>query len=186
MRRGPGVAAMAGGVLVLAACGGPRADAQTGFAAGDGSYTRIAPAVRVNAQTLTGVDLAGKPLSTAADKGRVLVINVWGSWCAPCRHEAPALVAAAATTTGRASFVGINTRDLTATPAQAFVRAFKVGYPSFYDPTGALLLEIPSLPPQAIPSTIVIDPRGRVAARVLGEVTSATLVGLIDDVAAGR
>ena len=96
-----------------------------------------------------------------------------------------ALVEAAAQLPG-VQFIGINTRDLNPAPAQAFVRAFDIPYPNIYDPDGALLLEFGQLPPKAIPSTLVIDSEGRVAARILGETTASTLVGIIEDVTAAE
>ena len=97
------------------------------------------------------------------------------------------LVAASARTTGTAVFVGLNTRDLDRAAPQAFVRAFEVPYVNLYDPDGALLLKFSGqLPASAIPSTLLVDTKGRVAARILGEVTEATLVGVITDLAAGK
>ena len=128
-----------------------------------------------------------RPIAVSDFAGKVVVVNVWGSWCPPCVEEAPALVAAANRTTAIAQFVGLNTRDSGTAQAQAFVRDFKVPYPNLFDPDGRLLLEFAGqLPPSAIPTTLVVDAEGRIAARVLGEVTEATLVGLIEDVAAGR
>ena len=99
----------------------------------------------------------------------------------------PALVRAANRTAASAQFVGLNTRDSGTAQAQAFVRSYAVPYPNLFDPDGRLLLAFGGqLPPSAIPSTLIVDPQGRIAARVLGEVTEATLVGLVDDVAAGR
>ena len=72
-------------------------------------------------------------------------------------------------------------------PAEAFVRKFKISYPSIYDPTGNVLLSFAGdLPPSAIPSTLVLDSQGRVAVRVLGTITADSLVGMVDDVAAGK
>lgn len=153
----------------------------------DGALTRVAVDKRQAAPVLSGTDLDGKPLSTASFSGKVVVINVWGSWCAPCRHEAPVLVAVAAETAGVAQFVGINTRDLDPAPARAFVRNFAITYPSFYDPDGALLVRLSGqVPPNAVPTTLILDRQGRVAARVIGETTQATLTGLIGDIAAGK
>lgn len=170
------------GALLAGCSDSPSASGDNGFATGDGSYTKVPAADRKAAPTLTGTSLDGKPLSTADSAGKVIVINVWGSWCAPCRHEAPALVAAASRSSSIAAFYGINTRDLDRAPAQAFVRTFGVGWPSFYDPDGQLLLNFTSLPPKAIPSTVIIDRQGRIAARFLGEVTTISLVQAVTQI----
>ena len=186
-RLGAVVWSAAAGASVLAGCSNnPSASEEIGFAQGDGSFTRIPPDKRVKAAVLTGKDLAGKPLTTGGREGRVIVLNVWGSWCGPCRKEAPELVSAAAKLKATTDIIGINTRDNSADTAAAFVRSFKIPYPNFYDPDGALLLELSALPPKAIPSTLVIDAQGRIAARVLGEVTSSTLVSIVNDVVAGK
>ncbi|MGA4506310.1 TlpA family protein disulfide reductase [Propionibacteriaceae bacterium G1746] len=174
-----------GSLAVLAGCqNNPSASSEIGFAQGDGSFTMIEPGKRKPAPVLTGTDLAGKPLTTSTYAGLVLVLNVWGSWCGPCRKEAPELVKAAQQKAGIAQFIGINTRDNSAGTATAFTRSFAIDYPNFYDPTGELLLQLRDLPPSAIPSTLVIDKQGRVAARILGETSASTLTGIIDDVAA--
>lgn len=161
--------------------------AEGGFVSGDGSVTKIAVEEREPAPVLKGVDLDGNELDSASFDGKILVYNVWGSWCAPCRAEAPALVAASDETADSAQFLGINTRDLDTGPAQAFVRTQGIEFPSFYDPQGELLLEFESeVSPNAIPTTIVVDEQGRLAARILGEATEATVVGLVNDIAAGR
>lgn len=172
---------------LLAGCGSAPTSTD-GFVAGDGTLTVLPADRRPPAPVITGTTLDGKPWSSATDaQHRVIVYNVWGSWCAPCRAEAPALVSASERTAGKAVFVGINTRDLDTAAPKAFVRAFGVPYVNLYDPDGALLLEFSGqLPASAIPSTLVVDADGRVAARIIGEITEATLVGLIDDLAAGR
>ena len=164
---------------------GPGQDKSVGFEVGDGSVLVLPVEKRTVAPELAGETLEGDPLSTADYAGKVIVLNVWGSWCAPCRAEAPALVAAAEQMPD-VQFIGINTRDLDPAPAQAFVRAFDLGYPNLYDPDGSLLLGFGQVPPKAIPSTLVIDESGRVAARMLGEVSTATLVGVVEDVAAAQ
>lgn len=175
------------GALLLGGCAAGGKAADGGYVGGDGSLTRVPVADRTAAPVLTGTSLEGTPMSTADLAGKVIVVNVWGSWCPPCRKEAPALAAAASRTADKAAFVGIATRDHDAAPALAFQRQFAVPYRSFHDPDGALLLQLSGqIAPNAIPSTLVIDPQGRVAARVLGEASEATLVGLVDDVAAGR
>ncbi len=180
-------------LLLLAGCsqssgqtpGGDDTDqGAIGFTVGDGTVTIVPPESRVEAPVLEGPSLAddAKRLSTEQYAGRIVVVNVWGSWCAPCRHEAPALVDAAKRLGDDVQFLGLNTRDLTTTPARAFVRRFGIPYPNIFDPDGALLLGFGQLPPKAIPSTIVIDAEGRVAARVIGEVDANTLVGIVEDV----
>lgn len=112
-----------------------------GYVSGDGSITRLAPQERPAAPEIAGTTLDGDQWSSASASGKVLVYNVWGSWCAPCRAEAPALVAASVQTSEQAVFVGLNTRDLDPAAPKAFVRAFKVPYVNLYDPDGALLLK---------------------------------------------
>jgi len=176
----------------LAACGSTGSDpvrnSQAGYVSGDGGVTILSPDQRPDAPIVSGPRLGATDttLETRPEAGKVLVLNVWGSWCAPCREEAPELVAAAARTADRATFIGLNTRDLDPIPAEAFERTFGITYPSIYDPSGKLLLEFSDqLPPSGIPSTLVVDPEGRVAARIIGKTTESTLVGVIDDIAAG-
>ncbi|MFT3970974.1 MAG: TlpA disulfide reductase family protein [Micropruina sp.] len=173
--------------LLLAACTGSGTATEGGFVSGDGTITRVPPDQRTPAPAIDGATLDGKPWSSSSVTDRVLVYNVWGSWCPPCVKEAPALVRAAQRTEKIAQFVGLNTRDASPAQAEAFVREFHVPYPNLFDPGGELVLKFTGqLPLNAIPSTVVVDHQGRIAARVMGEATEATLVGLIEDVAAGR
>jgi thiol-disulfide isomerase/thioredoxin len=161
-----------------------RTGSQTGFIGGQ-SLTQLPPAKRRPAPVITGTALMGdRPLTTADYAGKVIVINVWGSWCAPCRKEAPDLAAASQQTAAVAQFVGLDIRDYDKAPAQAFVRAFHVSYPSIYDPGGTQLVKSTELPPSAIPSTLIIDRKGRIAARVIGVISRTTLVQMINDMAA--
>lgn len=179
-------AAACAAALVLTACGAPAATDQVGFQGGDGTVTIIPDGDRRPAPVLAGETLDGAQISTADFAGRPVVVNVWGSWCAPCRAEAPELVAAHAELGEDVAFLGVNTRDLDAAPALAFERAFGITYPSIFDPDGQLLLGFAQLPPKAIPSTVVIDADGDVAARVLGAVDASTLRGILADVGAVR
>ncbi len=170
--------------LALAACGGAEAtDSGAGFVGGDGSIVVIDSADRVPAPDLTGTTLDGAPFSLANESGEIVVLNVWASWCAPCRAEAPELQEVwNDVQADGVQFVGLNTRDSTLA-AQRFVETMGLTFPSVQDSDGRLqLLFADSLPPQAIPSTLVIDRDGRVAARMLGKVSSATLRGVIDEV----
>lgn len=167
-------------VLGLSACSSAP-ETGAGFVSGDGSVTILDPVQRQLAPEAVGIDLNGDPLKLSDFAGQVVVLNVWASWCAPCRAEAGALEEVALQFDGKGvQFIGLNTRDSQAA-AQAFTRNFGVTYPSLVDTDGRIqLLFNDSLPPQAIPSTIVIDQQGRVAARALGTVTSATLRAMIE------
>jgi thiol-disulfide isomerase/thioredoxin len=194
-----GLALAVAAVLALPACSddpdpsrpGIGSTPEAGFVGGDGTINVIASGERITAPALSGTTVDGKPFDLADDAGKVVVVNVWGSWCPPCRKEAPQLVRAHQRLTSGAkgaqvAFVGIDTRDPSRAAAQAYQRRFSVPYPSVYDPSGTLLLGFAdSLPPSAIPSTLVIDENGRVAARVLGGITAATLEDLVAQVRDG-
>ncbi|MGI3782449.1 MAG: TlpA family protein disulfide reductase [Janthinobacterium lividum] len=187
--------AAVGASLLLAACSDNSADQpsgsanQQGYVGSGGALTRIDPDQRTPGPTVSGVQLGatGKTVSTASYPGKVLVLNVWGSWCTPCRQEAAALQAASVATKADAQFVGINTRDFSPAAPEAFVRVNGVTYPSIFDPSGQSLLQLAGqVPPSAIPSTLVLDRQGRVAIRVLGQVSENTLTDMVAEVAAGR
>jgi thiol-disulfide isomerase/thioredoxin len=140
------------------------------------------PGEREEVPALEGTTLDGDPLAISDWKGDIVVINVWGSWCAPCRAETPDLVRLANETKDRGvRFLGVDTRD-SISSAQAFVKKFDVPYPSLFDDGGQTLLSFREVIPTAvIPSTVVVDRQGRVAARIIGPVTYNTLNGLLQD-----
>lgn len=182
MRRAAALALL----LAVTACSSGSGGGQEGFVSGSTGLTRVAPAQRRPAPVAKGPGLTDGEVTTARP-GKVVVINVWGSWCAPCRKEAPDLERAHQQTKDVAAFVGIDTRDPDPAPALAFQRTFGVTYPSIHDPQAAQLLVFSGeLPPSGIPSTLVVDPQGRIAARVIGTVDTTTLVGLVRDTAEGR
>ena len=164
-----GAAALA---LVLSACAGGGIEGGgggTGFVTGSDGIATVKKGDRDTAPELSGTTIDGEQLDvSSAYTGKIVVLNVWGSWCAPCRAEAPNLAKVSEDLADQGvRFVGINTRDTSTRPAVAFEKQFKVDYPSLYDPTGKLLLrfEKGSLNPQLIPSTLVIDRDGKLAAR---------------------
>lgn len=132
-----------------------------------------------------GSTLGGERLALSDLRGHIVVVNVWGSWCAPCREEAPDLARLARETRSQGvRFLGIDTRD-NKTAARAFVDEYEIPYPSLYDPDGSLMVAFNGvIPISAVPSTLVIDPDGGIAARVVGKVTYSTLRGLVEDVQA--
>lgn len=178
---------VAGLMLAVTACSSGQQAAQNrqgqaGFVSGTGNVSVFAPADRKQAPPLTGTTLDGKPWTLSDQTGKVVVLNVWGSWCPPCRKEAPDLVAAAKELGPSVQFIGLNTRDLDPAPAKKFVQEFGVDYPSIYDPNGKALLRFRGqISPKAIPTTLVIDKTGKVASRVVGEVSKETLLGMVKD-----
>jgi thiol-disulfide isomerase/thioredoxin len=151
-----------------------------GYISGTGAITTFDPAKRSVVPAITGTDLSGKPIAIRSD-GSVSVINVWASWCGPCRAEADDL-ALAARRLRDVRFFGIDIRDVRSSAA-AFVRNFAVPYRSLFDPDGTSVLALHDLTTiQSPPTTLVLDRRGRLAAVVSGELTASTLVGLVHDV----
>lgn len=173
-------------MLALSGCGGgaPDAAAQQGYVAGSGATTQVAPEDRRAAPELRGTTLDGADFDLASLRGKVVVLNVWASWCPPCRAEAPMLeVLADGLRAEGVEFVGVDTRDGDGTAARAFAQNVGLSYPSVVDPDGVLLLAFrDTLPPQAVPSTLVIDRQGRIAARVIGPATEPRLRSLITSV----
>ncbi len=156
---------------------------------GAAGISTVAQGSRAEAPKLDGETVDGKTLDVTSLKGKVVVLNVWGSWCPPCRNEAKyfAKVSKELADAGKdVAFVGINTRDNSKQNATAFEENFGITYPSLYDPDGKLMLRFPAgtLNPQAIPSTIVLDKQGRIAARTLVAINDEQLRSMIDPVLA--
>ncbi|UWE12884.1 TlpA family protein disulfide reductase [Actinacidiphila bryophytorum] len=178
--------------LTLAACSSSSTGSNSGssnFVSGSGEITVLKPADRKPAPDLSGKTIAGGQDSLAAYKGKVVVVNIWGSWCGPCRAEAPHLATVAAADQAKGvQFLGINTRDLTASNATSFAKRFGITYPNLFDPYGKLILRFPkgSLNPQSLPATLVIDRQGRLAARALKPLGLDDLNQLIDPIAAEK
>ena len=149
------------------------------YIAGDGSVTEFGIADRSVPVAWQGKLADGSTLSSANLSGVVTVLNFWYAGCAPCRAEAPDLVAIAKQFP-KVQFVGVNVRDAAGT-AGAFERKFGIDWPSILDASdGSVVLAFTGIvTPQAVPTTLVIDSKGRVAARVLGRIESSTLKALI-------
>jgi len=174
------IAALSLTALLLSGCsGGGSSTAEESFVIGSGVQTFINKGSRVKAPELSGMTLTG--VNYTREPGKVAVVNVWASWCSPCRAEAPTLVALSEKYPD-VQFIGILTRD-NLVNAEAFVRAKNITYPTLID--DALLIGFKgSLPANAIPSTVILDKNGRVAARISGVVTVASLTQLIERVSA--
>jgi len=176
-------------VLALGGCGSTAQGGDgSGFVSGDGTVVLVAPAKRPQPLTLRGTTLDGKPFDLSAFRGKPVVLNVWGSWCAPCRKEAPELQKASVKLAAKGvAMYGLNVQEADQAQALAFEKTFGITYPSLADDGGQTLTALRgAVAPNAIPSTVVVDAEGRVAARISGATTATTLTDLVDDVLAGR
>jgi len=186
-RRTTCIVALLLATVVLAGCSSqPQSGApDKGYVSGDGTVTLMAVTERKDPVSFAGSTLEGEPFDVAEHRGDVVVVNVWGSWCPPCIAEAPALERVWERTRSKGvQFIGIDFKD-NAAAARAHQRRFEVSYPSIDDDSGRVLLALRgTLPPAAVPSTLVLDRQGRVAARVLGKVDAATLRAMVADVLA--
>lgn len=174
--------------LVLAGCSNDvGSSGNQGYVAGKGIITSVKASDRKQPGKVAGRTLDGKQVSLADFRGKVVVVNVWGSWCGPCRAEAPMLAQASRDLAEKGVvFLGIDSRDPSKDAAKAFVRRFDVPYPSLYDQQGSTLLAFRgTLTPNSVPSTVVVDPQGRVSGSVLGSLTRTTLDDLVDDASSG-
>jgi thiol-disulfide isomerase/thioredoxin len=166
-------------LLVTGCSNGGASQAEESFISGDGAVTYIKKSNRLLAPKISGMTLLGT--NYKFDGGKVAVVNVWASWCSPCRAEEPALSALAKKYT-EVEFIGILTRD-NPVNAEAFVRKREIPYPTLIDDS-ILVGFRKSLPANAIPSTVVIDKTGKVAARISGAITVSSLTDLIEKVSA--
>jgi len=175
--------------LAVAGCSGgslsqntPQSSGQS-FASGTGTTIYRPP---LPAPDVSGTTLSGRHLSLASYRGSVAVLNFWASWCGPCRAEAPALEALAARSTTSARFLGIDIQDQQAS-AGAFDRTFRVTYPSLSDPGGNIALAFRgTVPPAAIPTTLVINRAGQITAGIIGSASYTQLKALISRAEAER
>ena len=178
--------------LLMSACssgGTSGGGGDTNFVMGKDGISTAKKGERAAAPDLSGKTVNGGQLDVASYKGKVVVLNVWGSWCAPCRAEAPNFekVYQDLKTKG-VQFVGINTRDTSTQNAVAFEKQQGITYQSLYDPTGKLMLRFKrgTLNPQAVPSTLVLDREGRIAARSLAALSEDKLRKMIAPVLAEK
>ena len=154
-----------------------------GYITGSGSVVRIDEPDREAAPEVSGDTLRGGTLSLVDYRDQVVVLNVWASWCPPCRAEADDFQQASQELRDVA-FVGLNVRD-EPSAAKAFVRTHDIGYPSIVSQDGSVLLRFYGLlNMSSLPSTVIVDPQGRVAALVVGPATKTTLKGLVGEIEA--
>ena len=188
------VATTAAAMLFLSSCATGTDAVATGGTfdfVSPGGKTKIfydPPSTRGTIGKLSGPDLMneGKTVGVADFEGQVVVLNVWGQWCGPCRAEADDLEQVAEQTRDSGvQFLGINVRDDTKNKAQDFVVDNKVSYPSIYDPSMRSLIALgKGYPTSVIPTTIVLDRQHRVAAVFLQELLAEDLLPVVQRVAA--
>src|SRR5512146_192523 len=161
-------------LVVVLVTGWPRGDGSSGVTTVDGNTSAVLYSAghRPVAPAFTGTTLTGSKLSFSSYRGTVVVLNFWGSWCVPCRAEAPILAAVAAKyQPAGVSFLGVDVRDTTVS-ALAFTHGFHVTYPSVSDQSSAITLDFTAKVPIAgTPTTLVVDRTGHIAGAVFGTVT---------------
>jgi len=172
--------------LLITSCATPvsniSSDAESGFVSGDGTSVFLNKSDRKPAPDLLNIEFLSSEIDLNSLKNKVVLINVWGSWCSPCRKEAPELEELyLKNKANNVEFIGINIRD-SKISAKRFIDNFSITYPNIYDRDGKLLLGYKdSLPANAIPSTILIDKNGLVAARQLGPIDKSLIQGFITE-----
>jgi peroxiredoxin len=177
------------GALLLVGCstGSGAVDVNNGgefrFVAGTPAGEVIPSDQRAAAPKFSGTLLDGTEFSSTELAGDVAVLNFWGSWCAPCRVETPEFQEVYAQVHDQGvSFLGLDVKETNEQFATAFIDRFGIQYPSLYDPRGEVALAFRGYPANAIPSTIVLDTEGRVAAVYTGTVTKADLHSVIQQI----
>lgn len=172
--------------LLISSCATPvsniSSDSESGFVSGDGTSVFLIKSERKPAPILENVEFLSKEINLKELENKVVLINVWGSWCSPCRKEAPELEELYLKNKDKnVEFIGINIRD-SRISANRFIENFSITYPNIFDRDGKLLLGYKdSLPANAIPSTILIDKNGLVAARQLGPIDKSLIQGFISE-----
>lgn len=170
------VAVMACALLLSGCAGAESGDASAGV-------TILRPSEREVLHGVEGESLDGAPVDLDSYRGKVVVVNWWGPWCAPCRKEAPVFAKVSDEAPSDVAFIGLLARDSPAA-ARAFNERFGIRYPTLVDRDSRLALRFSQvLPVQAVPGTWVLDTRGRVAARIASaEVTPTLLRDVVDEV----
>jgi thiol-disulfide isomerase/thioredoxin len=174
-------------VLAVAGCSSGGGTAQQGndtrYVAGDGRTVVFAAADRKPAPAIGESTLDGGRFDLAAQRGHVVVLNFWASWCAPCRAEAADLEAThQSTKDSGVTFIGVDSRDQK-DAATAFI-AGRVTYPSLFDPAGRIALRFSDVPPNTFPATLIVDKAGKVAAVIRRAVEQGALTELVRQIGA--
>jgi len=179
----------AAAAIALTGCSGHGAVTQdvagsNGYLSGDLALDFVSAGHRHAPSPVTGTLLDGTHFDLSQWRGKVVVVNFWGSWCAECHAEARALQQVYADNRSKGvEFLGVDIRD-DVPSAQQFDERYGITYPSLDDPSNRVALAFRDAPPNATPTTIVLDRSGRVAARQSGEILYTQLRDLVDKVVA--
>ena len=180
------VAVLLGGALAVTLLTQGQGNAK-GLSAADG-IVEYQAGQRPLAPDVTGTSLTGSTIKLSGYRGKTVVLNFWGSWCAPCRGEAPTLAALDQQYGSKGvAFLGDDVGDTPAN-ALAFTQRAGITYPSFSD-NGYLVVADFSVAGVAVsdtPTTVVIDKTGHVAGMVLGAASYGQLTTLINDAAVNQ
>ncbi len=175
-------AVFTGVLLVVVLVTGWAGSGHSGVTTIDGNANAVLYATghRPLAPEFTATTLTGSKLSFSSYRGKVVVLNFWGSWCVPCREEASTLsMVAAQYQPAGVSFLGVDVRDTTAR-AEAFAHSFHITYPSVSDTSSVITLDFTAVVPIAgTPTTLVIDRTGHIAGAVFGATTYPELTAIL-------
>lgn len=180
------LAALGAVALVAAGCTGKNAVDQTAggqfhFVGGTAKGETYPVADRKTAGNFSEQLLDGKGTFTlSAQRGKVVVINFWATWCSPCQVETPQFDAVYRQYRGKGvQFVGIDTKDIRG-KAQSFVSQNHISYPIVYDEAGETAVRLGKIPALSLPFTVIVDKHGRVAVVYLNVMAPADLQPLLN------
>jgi thiol-disulfide isomerase/thioredoxin len=180
-------------VAAVAACSGGK-DAVDQGAGGQFRYhdvtahgKAIAPADRKAVGKVSGDLLGGGPFSLAEQKGKVVVLNFWGSWCGPCQVESPQFDSLYRTVKGQGvEFVGLDVKETTRSKPESFIKDNQITYPNVWDPKAKTAIQLGKVPMVGLPWTVIVDKQQRVAAVYSGPVQPADLRPVLTQLVAER
>lgn len=180
-----GVGLLVAGIVLWVSLSGGGSASGTSYVGGSTNAVLYGSGHRASAPGFSGTTITGQRFSSASYRGKVMVINFWGSWCSPCRAEAATLaVIAQQYKPDGVAFVGIDVGDNPAS-AVAFEHSHGIGYPSVSDPGYAIAQRFgTAVPVSSTPTTVVVDKTGRVAGAVFGSATYSELTAILAKVKA--